>query len=204
MSKTKTGPHSSAVKPWRDSRVAARRKARAKTETLLASVLYQAASQNRQDAIARKAPRYIGAPCPKHGTPERYSVSGHCVICSRETRRVARHQTARIASAVPPRPVGVWASTEQPDFVRTPGYRLCTVCHRPIPDDRVRSMTCSPKCARAVRAAKKASTVKNSLTIESAARRPEPVSTPMLHVTRGQSNAPATALGPSGIGPVRP
>lgn len=150
-----------SVKPWRDTRVGARRKAKVKTDALLASVLYRVASQNRKDALARKAPRYVGAPCAKHNTAERYTTTGHCVVCSREASNARRSERrrpapARIAVAPPTRPVtvGVWNSTERPDAVRA-GYRLCAVCARPISDIRLRSETCSPECARAVRAARK-------------------------------------------------
>ena len=155
-----------SVKPWRDTRVAARRKAGAKTKALLISVLYRVASQNRKDAIARKAPRYIGAPCAKHGIAEKYTASGHCIVCSREASNARRSECrrpapARIAAGLPTRPtrdhpvtVGFWNSTERPDTVTVrAGYRLCTVCGRPISDTRIRSSTCSPVCGRAARAA---------------------------------------------------
>ena len=73
-----------SIEPWRDTRKEARAKAKAHTGALLASVLWNVASQNRKEAQARGAPRYIGSPCDRHVNAERYTSTGHCVICSRE------------------------------------------------------------------------------------------------------------------------
>jgi hypothetical protein len=70
-----------------------------------------------------------------------------------ERRRLDREQAERIAKGLPSRPrrrtVGTWNSSETPDTVRT-DYRICAACGKPIPDARVRTVTCSPECRRAV------------------------------------------------------
>jgi len=75
-----------------------------------------------------------------------------------EVKRLARVRQQRIAAGLPVnrsyRPTGTMVAGEAPDgFHATDG--LCVVCNRPV--DRVRSRTCSPECARAIRAARKAS-----------------------------------------------
>jgi hypothetical protein len=78
------------IEPWKDTRAEARAKAQAALEELRTSILWKVASQNRKDAQARHAPRYIGHPCPKHDNAERYTSTGHCVICAREIRDEVR------------------------------------------------------------------------------------------------------------------
>jgi hypothetical protein len=143
------GIHIIGVAPWVDRRVRARRKARATNEALLTSVLYAVASANRKHALEIKAVRYVGSKCSKHpdANGERYSKTGHCIICSRETRRAARQQATVARQSRPPH--GTWTSAEQPDTVRTADYRRCTVCGKAIPDTRIRSATCSATCCRA-------------------------------------------------------
>jgi hypothetical protein len=72
-----------------------------------------------------------------------------------ELKRLARVRQERIAAGLTVRrakhPSGTWSSGERRDgFTATDGR--CVVCGGPI--DRHRSRTCSPRCARAVRAAK--------------------------------------------------
>lgn len=78
------------VEPWKDTRGEARAKAKADLDALRTSMLWRVASQNRKDAQARHAPRYIGHPCLIHDNAERYTSTGHCVICAREIRDKAR------------------------------------------------------------------------------------------------------------------
>lgn len=69
-----------------------------------------------------------------------------------ERRRLDREQAARIAKGLPTRPrrpVGVWSSAERPDALRT-DYRICVACGKPIPDTRLRTVTCSPTCRRTI------------------------------------------------------
>lgn len=72
------------TKHWEDRRVRQRAKARTKHETMLAQILWHRAHENRQDAIARGAPHYIGKPCKKHDNAERVTSCGTCIICVRE------------------------------------------------------------------------------------------------------------------------
>jgi hypothetical protein len=74
-----------------------------------------------------------------------------------ELKRLARARQGRIAAGLPvnrPRyPSGAWSSGEHTDgFRATDG--VCVVCGGPIVRDR--SRTCSARCARAMRAARKA------------------------------------------------
>ncbi len=78
------------VEPWKDKRKEARAKVKAELDALRSSILWKVASQNRKEALARHAPRYIGHPCIKHDNAERYTVTGHCVVCAREIRDEVR------------------------------------------------------------------------------------------------------------------
>ncbi len=89
-----------------------------------------------------------------------------------ELKRLARVRQARITAGLTVRrakhPSGTMTAGERPDSLRASDGR-CVVCGGAI--DRHRSRTCSPKCARAVRAAKKAIgrqplTISNSLRID--------------------------------------
>jgi hypothetical protein len=81
---------SADIQEWVDRRAEARAKAKAALDELRASVLWRVASQNRNEAKARGVKRYIGHPCDKHDTAERYTSTGHCVICAREIRDQVR------------------------------------------------------------------------------------------------------------------
>jgi hypothetical protein len=87
------GPHGNSsipTEPWIDTRKQAKAKAKAELDALRSSVLWRVASQNRKDAKARHAPRYIGHPCDRHENSERYTSSGHCVFCELEYHDKAR------------------------------------------------------------------------------------------------------------------
>jgi hypothetical protein len=73
-----------------------------------------------------------------------------------ETRRLIRTRQQRIAAGLtvykPQRPSGIWTSGEHADGFRASDGK-CVVCGGCIGRDR--SRTCSPTCARALRAARK-------------------------------------------------
>lgn len=84
LGKIEVGPHDPPTEPWKDTRVAARAKAKAATEAAREGAIAALAHKSRSDAKARGATRYIGAPCERHGVVERYAASGMCVFCSAE------------------------------------------------------------------------------------------------------------------------
>ena len=76
-----------------------------------------------------------------------------------EARRLARVRQERIAAGLTvrraSRPTGIWASGEPPDsFAASDGK--CIVCGRGMDWTERPSHTCSPKCGRAARTARKA------------------------------------------------
>ena len=82
------------VEPWKDTRAEAKAKAKADIDALRTSILWKVASQNRKDAQARHAPRYIGAlPASNTITPERVHVHRtQCYPSGGNPRQSARHR----------------------------------------------------------------------------------------------------------------
>jgi hypothetical protein len=72
------------VKPWQDTRATARAKAKRATDELRERAVNDAAKRSRADARASGASRFIGLPCPRHVTAERYTGDGKCVLCVQE------------------------------------------------------------------------------------------------------------------------
>lgn len=82
--------HIVEVAHWQDRRCKERAKAKAATDAAYAGAVAALAQKSRADARSRRAPRYIGTPCPRHDSAERYTASGQCIYCDREVTAARR------------------------------------------------------------------------------------------------------------------
>ena len=89
--------------------------------------------------------------------PDRITIAKQNGERTRATRRRAKRIEAGLQTRRPRHPTGAWLSTERPDAATVrDGYRLCATCHGPIADTRANNTKfCSPRCARAARAARR-------------------------------------------------
>jgi hypothetical protein len=76
------------VKPWHDTRAVARAAAKAATDELRERAVTELAQRSRDEARATGASRFIGKPCPRHDSAERYTLDGKCVLCTKERNGV--------------------------------------------------------------------------------------------------------------------
>ena len=87
------------VKP---ERRAARAKAAAETEATRQGAIAALAAKSRRDARARGAKRYIGMPCDRHASAERYVATSQCVFCTAE-KVASRRGDVRVYGELRPR-----------------------------------------------------------------------------------------------------
>jgi hypothetical protein len=72
------------VAHWQDQRAAERAAAKAKTDELRQRILNERAESNRREARTRGAKTFIGKPCVRHDSAERYVTDSRCVLCVKE------------------------------------------------------------------------------------------------------------------------
>jgi len=72
------------LRQWQDRRKGARAKAKEQTDAAREGAIAALARKSRVDARARGAKRYVGMPCERHDSAERYVATGQCVFCDAE------------------------------------------------------------------------------------------------------------------------
>jgi hypothetical protein len=82
---------------WRDrpKRTKERARAQAELDAIRADAVAALAIRSRSEARERGAKRFIGLPCTRHNSAERYSVSGNCCHCVSE-RTAARRGMPKV------------------------------------------------------------------------------------------------------------
>lgn len=70
---------------WQDKRAEARAAAKLALDALRERAIDELATRSREEARSRGAARYIGRPCDRHASGERFVANGCCTLCARES-----------------------------------------------------------------------------------------------------------------------